>query len=249
MKYFLTQRQELIANRVAQIPGMKRLLNPIYSVYKQSLIRMRNRNYQKYALEMLEQFDKCMTHYGHPYALAFGSMLGAVREHGFIKHDLDVDVTMWYDDYSEELMAHLKEYGFRLRHTFAVEDGRLGREDTIVYKEVSLDIYYLYEPTGQSPYCSGSWEKMEGSINTVDSMRKFGRILAKRIDMPYVHETKRVPFEGKLQLPIPANADELLRFFYGSNYMIPNPEWRDEDSKVVRVPWETNHITYVEYEG
>lgn len=248
MKYFLTQRQELIANKVAQIPGMKRLLNPVYTLYKNSLIRLRNRNYHRYAMEMMQQFDACMTKYNHPYALAFGSLLGAVREHGFIKHDMDIDITMWYDDYSEEMLKHLNEYGFRLRHTFEVEGGKLGKEDTLVYKDVSLDIYYLYPAIDKMPYCSGSWEKLDGSVNTVDSMRKFGRIQGKRIDMPVARETHRVPFEN-LQLPIPDNSEEILEFYYGKSWNIPNPAWEDEDSKVVRIPWETENITYQEWEG
>lgn len=248
MRFFLTQRQELIANRVAQIPGMKKLLMPIYQVYKDTLINLRNRNFKRYSKEMLQQFDKCMRENGYEYALAFGSMLGAVREHGLIKHDLDIDVTMWYEDYKPEMMEKLKEYGFRLRHTFEVEGGRLGKEDTIVYKDVSLDIYYIYPAMEEYPYCSGSWEKMDGSINTVDSMRKFGRIRSKRIGIPMARETRLEEFEG-MQLPVPANAEEVLEFFYGKDYMTPNPDWVDEDSKVTRIPWETENITYVEYEG
>lgn len=249
MKYFLSQKQELIAHTVAKIPGMKAILNPVYTLYKNRLQRKRNENYQRYALEMIDQFDKCMTKYGYPYTLGFGSLLGAVREHGFIKHDLDMDVMMWRKDYDDQLMEHLKEFGFRLRHSFMVEGGRMGGEDCIVYKEVSMDIYYLYPPIEELPYCAGSWEKMEGSVNTVDSMRRFGRIKSKRIGLPYTKEgIVRVPF-GNLMLPIPENADEILRFFYGSTYMIPNPNWDDNDALAKRIPWETENITYIEYEG
>jgi len=248
MKYFLTQRQEYIANLVARIPGMKKLLSVPYEAYKRKLIQLRNRNFHKYALEMLEQFDQCMTEHHYTYTLMFGTLLGAVREKGFLKHDLDVDVAVWQDSYSDQMLEDLKAYGFRLRHRFQVENGKLGWEDTIVYKNVSLDIYHIYPPIEEYPYYTSMWSHLPDSVNTVDSMRKFGHIQAVRTGAPFQREIERVPFET-LQLPVPTNAHQLLAFIYGEDYMTPNPNFKDEDCPLKRIPWETNNITYQEWEG
>lgn len=69
-------------------------------------------------LNMLEKFDEHCKHYGINYSLAYGSMLGCVRNKGFIPWDDDVDVVMKRDDYDrffkslEEKKTRLAEDGF-----------------------------------------------------------------------------------------------------------------------------------------
>ena len=58
---------------------------------------------------------------GYKYSLAFGTMLGAVREHGFIGHDLDIDVFVRIEDFNKNLIDCLKKAGFILKHTFISE--------------------------------------------------------------------------------------------------------------------------------
>lgn len=48
---------------------------------------------------LLEKLDSHCKKYQIPYSLAYGSMLGAVRNHGFIPWDDDVDIVMCRSDY------------------------------------------------------------------------------------------------------------------------------------------------------
>jgi lipopolysaccharide cholinephosphotransferase len=54
-------------------------------------------------IDLLIQFDKICTKYGLRYFLAFGALLGAVRHHGFIPWDDDLDVCMPRADYEKFL--------------------------------------------------------------------------------------------------------------------------------------------------
>ena len=150
-------------------------------------------------------------------------MLGAVREKGLIKHDLDLDVVMWSEDYTPKLRTALENYGFQLVHELSVDGGRKGREETYILKDVSIDIFYIYPAIDEHPYYCDFY-CCEGSVSFVDSMRKYGCIKARRLQMPWKKDFIRVPFET-LSLPICSNAHEILTFRYGEDYMIPNPKW------------------------
>ena len=84
-----------IAARVGRVPFLKRKLRNMYDYYINSITGHRNALFHKNGIKVLKAFDECLTSNGFTYTLAFGTMLGAIREQGFIPHDLDIDVAMW----------------------------------------------------------------------------------------------------------------------------------------------------------
>lgn len=244
------QELQVLTDRIKWI---KPLLRPFAKFYyshidKTNINRRDNLHtaFSKHGLEVLDCFDKTMESNGYRYSLAFGTMLGAVREHGFISHDLDIDVFVWYDEYDDNLIESLKKVGFSLKHTFIVENGTLAREDTIEKEGVQIDIFYLYPPLEgcQYPYCCDffprgncrSWEQ---------SIRMYGGLLPRRLEMPTSKNIIKVPFETLL-LPILANAHEFLSFRYGDDYMTPNSKWTNGDNPYI-IPWEDKMACLIEY--
>lgn len=55
---------------------------------------------KEYSLDILIDLDKVCKHLNLRYSIAFGTMIGAVRHHGFIPWDDDIDVIMPRDDYN-----------------------------------------------------------------------------------------------------------------------------------------------------
>ena len=63
---------------------------------------------QKRLLVMLNEFNKYCISHGIIYYVAFGTMLGTVRDKGFIPWDGDVDIMMNLEEY-EKLLEHSKK--------------------------------------------------------------------------------------------------------------------------------------------
>ena len=203
--------------------------------------RIRTEAYKKYGIEMAKRFDECMQHGGYKYMLTAGSMLGAIREHGFIKHDMDMDVCMWISDYRQQMISDLRNYGFEWLYSYQIDGGKYGREDTFDYKGCRIDIFYVYEPIeeGRLPYLTDYW---------TEKGMKPGTYMPRRQEMPFVHEVQRVKFET-IELPVPVNSDEQCRYRYGDDYMIPNPQWDNHKKVQCIFDWPekisaTPHLTY-----
>lgn len=211
------------ANSAAKIPGLKKLLQPLYYPLKELIKRNKNRVFKKNALSVIMEFTSCLDNNNVPYTLAFGTLLGGIREKGFIKHDLDIDLAIWKDDRPDNLAQILSDAGFKLAHTFSIENGNLGLEETYTKRGIGIDIFYFYPAINKYPYCCDFFS-MEGAPTFASSMNKFGKVLARRIELPMSKERKLINFEN-LCLYAPVNAHELLSFRYGEDYMIPNPNW------------------------
>lgn len=234
------------ANRAAKIPFVKMALRPFYYGFKEMSQKRKNRLFCKNALAVLMLFDKCCEENAIKYTLAFGTLLGAIREQGFIKHDLDIDVCVWNSEYSENIPNSLRKYGFKLTHTFLVDNGKLGREETYFLDGVSIDIFYFYEKMNDYPYCCDFL--MYGNSPTFrKSMELYGKVLPRRIELPMSKERKKVRFET-IELYIPENAVEILAFRYGEDYMTPKPNWNIKSHDAHIVEWSEKRGVYVDLE-
>ncbi len=200
---------------------------PLTSYVYQKERKRKNKIFQEYALEALTLFDDSMRRAGVEYTLAFGSILGAIREHGFIKHDLDIDTAVWIDDFTPSIIQELEKAGFVWVFEHMVDEGKLGREDTFEYRGVRIDIFYLYPPINQYPYCCDFLYE--------DGMKENQR-LPRRIEVPFSRERRKVPFEN-IEVYVPANAEEFCAFRYGPDYMVPNPSWSWIEEHDALVEW------------
>lgn len=204
---------------------LRPLLRPFYKTFianKQE--SMRRSVFQNNAINVLDAFDKAMKTGGYHYTLAFGSLLGAVREGGFIKHDLDIDTAMWAEDYNDRLQETLRDFGFKRIHCYTVDKGVSAREETYEKDGVSIDIFYIYPAIDEYPYCC-DFLNHYGKESVSEAMKRYSNnMVARRIQLPMSHDIQYTAFES-LYLPIPKNAEQILAFRYGADYMTPNPNW------------------------
>lgn len=231
---------------------LRKLFAPLYHIFHhEKSLDIENEQRQhlnESGLKVLDFFDQMMTRNGYKYSLAFGTMLGAVREKGFIKHDADIDVFMWIEDYNTQFRKCLLQNGFVFSHTFSVDNDKYGKEDTIELDGVQIDVFYIYPPIAGRPfpYCC-DFIVHPDCLSREHSVRKHGGLLPRRIEVPISKEVVRVPFET-LSLPILSNAHEFLSFRYGSDYMTPNPNWVNSSNEYI-IPWVEKVAEYREITG
>ena len=228
---------------------LRKTLGPIYRKYEQlKLSRFHEKeraNFNRNALEAMRAFDKCMSQNGRRYCLATGTLLGAIRDGGFIPHDEDIDTFMSIKDYSPEIIDELAKDGIRLRRSFSIEDGKFGKEDSFVYKGVQIDIFYVY-PEGEGISYFTDYVSFQDCVSSKVSIKKHGGLLPRKILMPQIIGIKRIPFMNLL-LPVPVNSDEILKSRYGDSYMIPNPAWSPFENNPNVQTWSEKVGKYVEY--
>lgn len=208
-----------------------KILKSYYENRKRKEFEASCRLLQEKGLDTLVAFDNVMRANKYDYTLAFGTLLGAIREKNFIEHDDDIDVIMWYDDYTPSLLNKLEEAGFKLIHSFSIDNDRLGKEDTFVFNGIQIDIFYLYNIKEFDYPCCSWYIDQPGCKSREESISKYGGLAVRRIETPISRDIIYVPFKN-IELPVPANYENVLRARYGDNYMTPIPGFKTPSEMV-----------------
>lgn len=139
------------------------------------------------AFENLVVLKKVLSSYNIFWEVAWGTLLGIVRDNDFIKWDEDIDIVILEEeeDQFKEILWNLKEHGFEL---IRYERGGLY---SILRNGEYTDFYVLKKASNEIRY-------------TLDG----GYILEK-----HIKESIDMDFKG-IQLSIPKDFDELLTFYY-----------------------------------
>lgn len=139
----------------------------------------------------LLDFQKILDKNNIAFTLMYGTLLGAVREKGFIPHDHDTDTVVFREQEEAVLdtIFELREVGLEVgRYTNAlisfVRDGDF------------IDIYFMDK--------KGSKYYTEGYV----------------IPRTYLDNLIEYPFLGSI-FRIPQEHDKLLEYFYGKDWQIP----------------------------
>lgn len=219
-----------IANKVGKIHFMKVIFRNIYDWFLERKLKKSISNFQKNGLEALEVFNQVFTENGYKYSLAFGTLLGSIREKDFIPHDDDLDLAMWINDYSPEIIDKLEEKGVKLVCSFTVNGDQIGKEQTFCYKGVLIDIFYFYRDNDGIVYCC-DFVNQPNCSDRYESIKKHGGLLPRKIMLPLGEELITIDFKG-LKVSIPKNYSEILSFRYGVDFMTPKPGWKPQTNYI-----------------
>ena len=208
--------------------------------------KRRKRFFDKNGIGVLKDFDTIMTKNQIRYSVFAGTLLGAVREKGFLKHDIDIDTMMFYKDYSTKVRDVLFDSGFHLLRSFDVDEGMNGKEETYIKDGVTIDIFFVYEdndfPTYQCDF------KIDRSSSQKEKGVCRGYADVRRLEFPVSHEIIRLPFET-ISVNAIANYSEWLSYRYGDDYMIPNPCFKDKGDNPNIFMWQGKKAVFIEYEA
>lgn len=149
------------------------------------------------AAYLLNTLKKVFEENGIELILAYGTLLGAIREHDFIGHDNDMDTMIWgkYMQKGLDLAPELEKYGIKL------ECYVLPWIFTYSYKGVTCDIDLINEP-----------------IYPLN--KRYCLIESQYIQRSFFETTEKYEFQGEMHT-VPAHPEVLLEYHYGKNWRIP----------------------------
>lgn len=170
---------------------------------------------QAYGFAAIKQVDRLFGENRITYFADSGTLLGFVREHGFIPHDFDIDLSVTEDTDPCVVKDILVKNGFRFYHGFSYH-GRI-TELCFTYHGLTVDVF---------------WTFVEGKLHWYHSCGRFDKSIrfphrakqAKKVLRPRV--TGIIPWRiGDLQTRIPENYTEILTAEYGPGWRVPDPHW------------------------
>lgn len=151
---------------------------------------------------------------GVEHFLAFGTLLGSVREGNFIKGDDDVDIIVADEEKLFNSLPYLKEHGLYINRIFETElytfhtEGRKGHIDMYILRPIDRWIYRDWCVSIRGHYAP---KRLFQGINTTS-----------------------YTIGGKCY-PCPTNPEKLLEWWYGKTWRIPQSRKATEDVLLRRV--------------
>lgn len=173
--------------------------------------------------EMLSKMSMTLNKHSIDYFLDSGTLLGMIREGGFISHDTDMDMGILYKEgfTEKELDQAMASVGLKRHHAFYYHD-----KPAIItynYDSIAVDFFMYFKtdiPERWVQYCfERSVWKAYPNDNVFDVYQA---------DCP-IKGLKTIKVNN-LNLSVPVNAEEYLASIYTENWRIPNANWNYLDS-------------------
>lgn len=182
--------------------------------------RRQNRAFMKYGLEALHEAVVATEECGGKLFLAFGSLLGAFRERGFIPFDYDLDLGLLAEERRDDSVTIMRRHGFSLLRQYYIKaTGRICL-DKYDYKGVHVDVHYFYHNDQGSLYCDLCLPHESKPWREANETDGFPTIIRTVPDSGF----SKQDFLG-VQVYEPDCTEEWLRTLYGEHFMTPDPKW------------------------
>ena len=199
-----------IAKMIAQKLGIKEYISAFF-------LKKQTQHFNKGNKVLLFKLDEVLNQNGLQYWLNYGTLLGAYRDHDFIKHDYDLGIGMWWID-RNDVKDLLVNNGFNLVVEFRV--GKWEHPDNVEYRFeyagafVDIDFYTIDDDNMAYTFNPDFIEKHDYS--------------KKGVLHPFIIEKINNPIRGLRQIDfiggkfwIPTNAEEYLIYNYGKGWDTP----------------------------
>ncbi len=154
---------------------------------------------------------------GIDFFLAFGTLLGAVREGKCIDGDGDVDIVITDEQRLRSCLPHFQKEGLLLNRVF---DGDLYSFHT-ADRRGHIDMYVM--SNYNIPRCL---------------QNRYTRICGHIFPKKYIKDILKESGDyrlGGMSYPIPANPERVLRYWYGHSWRIPQQKQANEDIYIIRL--------------
>ena len=160
---------------------------------------------------VIKKFDSL----GIDYFICFGTLLGAIRENDFIKHDDDLEFGVFSDQYYSQLAWKFDEIGFKKQYRYYLADSSIKNEGFVEkYSngQIHFDLF-VYSRSTDNIWC---WSYLKDESNVLTAIK---------LQWPN-SGLQRIIFQG-LEVPVPRNPKGFLEALYGKGWSKPCVYWDD----------------------
>lgn len=169
------------------------------------------------ALRSLVDIARVFEARGSRYMLADGTLLGAVRDGGFISWDHDTDLMVPIQGFNPRVLRDLFDEGFQLTRCFGFPED--GMEWTLERHGVYTDFFFVYPRDGSYYLSAYWWDNACGTAEDEDDGT------AEWLDYIHPHwEDGRIELQGH-SFSAPADPERYLAHCYGDSWRIPTDTW------------------------
>lgn len=199
----------------------------------------------KYGYKALTHINEVSDKLNIDYWLMFGSLLGAYREHHFIKHDDDLDLAILSKNINQTFISSLEEKGFELSSIKETNDKRF-RMATFLYNGVVVDFYgFTFDDDSKEMITGFSSYPLEGK--TYADSKALNRYRCYLLH--YKYEGLKNSSFGNIEVPIPINAEFILKGLYGESFMKPDKKEKGNNATIAEIlPVEKLHASIIRKE-
>ena len=179
-------------------------------------------------MDILKTLSNVLDSEGIGYFVDYGTLLGFIRENGFIKTDDDIDVTICdpnVDVYS--LVQRLIASGFVFIHALMYH-GRT-RIVSVALNGISIDLYFReLSPDNSVYWCYGAYFDAKFTYPGEEWNS------CKRVAYPLSLQPEKYMIQG-IQTYVPHDAEAHLVFEYGRDWRIPDAKCKGSSEKKVEI--------------
>ena len=171
--------------------------------------------FQKSVRQLFPKIIEIFNSLGIDYFICFGTLLGAIREHDFIKHDFDLEFGVFSDQYYPQLVCEFDGIGFKKQYRYYMADSPVKNEGFVEkYSngEIHFDLFVFSRNTDYI-WC---WSYLRDETNVLNAIK---------LQWPN-SGFERISFQG-LEVPAPRNPQDFLEALYGKGWSKPCVYWED----------------------
>lgn len=196
----------------------EKLKNPIYQY------RMNKRGY----IILNGVFDLIPESY-NPF-VDFGTLLGFIRDNGFISHDIDTDIGIICTNIEEreKLLSLFKSSDYFITHEFYYLDSL--QEFSIEKEGIKTDIIFYGTKSVNN----------ETKIYTYSFSRLFNKQYNNDLEIDvyyyeYTNINEIIPYKiNSFDYPVPLNYEEALKDRYGENWRVKDSKWSYQNDPSIK---------------
>ena len=174
---------------------------------------------QRYGWEILSRVGAALDKTDAGYFVDYGTLLGLIREGGFIKHDDDVDFSLPCGKLDpQELLNIMLQYGFIFKRAFLWR-GQI-TEITFLWKKIEVDFFYILNGNEGKHFSVGY-----DCFTKEDSVHVAKKITC--LEKPDSLETKIMRING-VNVVVPVAISDFLENSYGTGWRVPVKNFNSE---------------------